>query len=116
MVDTSYRVVPRGRSGFDVEMEKPNRPKKTVPGFRSEHEANAWIVQAKRMIRDAAPWTPLAPRRPVAKTLSNATVTPASAPTEQKRAQDVRTRSATRHVHAGSTHAGSIREHFGAKG
>ena len=64
MTDISYRVVPRGKSGFDVEMEKPDGRKQTVPGFRSEHEADAWIVQAKRMIREAAPWTPLAPRKP----------------------------------------------------
>jgi hypothetical protein len=65
MTDISYRIVPRGKSGFDVEMDKPDGRKRTVPGFRSEHEADAWIVQAKRMIRDAGPWTPLAPRKPV---------------------------------------------------
>jgi hypothetical protein len=64
MTDISYRVVPRGKNGFDVEMDKPDGRKQTVPGFRSEHEAEAWIVQAKRMIRDAGPWTPLAPRKP----------------------------------------------------
>lgn len=64
MTDICYRVVPRGKNGFDVEMEKPDGRKQTVPGFRSEHEADAWIVQAKRMIRDAGPWTPLAPRKP----------------------------------------------------
>jgi hypothetical protein len=65
MTDISYRVVPRGKSGFDVEMDKSDGRKRIVPGFRSEHEADAWIVQAKRMIRDAGPWTPLAPRKPV---------------------------------------------------
>ena len=64
MTDIAYRVVPRGKNGFDVEMDKPDGRKQTVPGFRSEHEADAWIVQAKRMIRDAGPWTPLAPRKP----------------------------------------------------
>lgn len=65
MTDISYRVVPRGKNGFDVEMDMSDGRKRTVPGFRSEHEADAWIVQAKRMIRDAGPWTPLAPRKPV---------------------------------------------------
>lgn len=65
MTDIAYRVVPRGKTSFDVEMEKPDGRKQTVPGFRSEHEADAWIVQAKRMIRDAGPWTPLAPRKPI---------------------------------------------------
>jgi hypothetical protein len=64
MTEISYRVVPRGKSSFDVEMEKPDGRRQTVPGFHSEHEAEAWIVQAKRMIRDAGPWTPLAPRKP----------------------------------------------------
>jgi hypothetical protein len=96
MADTSYRVVPRGKSGFDVEMDKPGGRKKTVPGFRSEHEANAWIVQAKRMIRDAAPWTPLAPRKPVSKAISEAPNTPPPPQMEQKRVQDVRNGAATR--------------------
>ena len=72
MTDISYRVVPRGKSGFDVEMDKPDGRKQTVPGFRSEHEADAWIVQAKRMIRDAGPWTPLAPRKPAPAATSDA--------------------------------------------
>jgi hypothetical protein len=64
MTDISYRVVPRGKGGFDVEMERPDGRTRTVPGFLSEHEADAWIVQAKRLIRDSSPWTPLAPRKP----------------------------------------------------
>lgn len=63
MTDISYRVVPGGKGGFDVEMERPDGRKRTVPGFLSEHEAEAWIVQAKRLIRDSSPWTPLAPRK-----------------------------------------------------
>ncbi len=83
MTDISYRVVPRGKSGFDVEMDKPDGRKQTVPGFRSEHEADAWIVQAKRMIRDAGPWTPLAPRKPVPTATAEAAKSspPALAPT-----------------------------------
>jgi hypothetical protein len=68
MTDASYRVIPRGKSGFDVEIDRPDGRKQTVPGFQSEHEADAWIVQAKRMIREASPWTPLAPRRPASAT------------------------------------------------
>lgn len=37
---------------------------KTIEGFGSEHEANAWIIQAQRLIRATGPWTPLAPRKP----------------------------------------------------
>jgi hypothetical protein len=101
MADNSYRVVPKGKNGFDVEMEKPGGRKTTVPGFRSEHEANAWIVQTKRMIRDAGPWTPLAPRKPTAKPSDEAPPTPAPAPAqiEQKQVQSTRNRSASRRAH-----------------
>ncbi|MGA3400056.1 MAG: hypothetical protein ABSC95_12625 [Acetobacteraceae bacterium] len=101
MTDISYRVVPRGKSGFDVEMDKPDGRKQTVPGFRSEHEADAWIVQAKRMIRDAGPWTPLAPRKPVPAATGEAPKSPppaqaeAPSPTAQPTAQDAGNRAAT---------------------
>jgi hypothetical protein len=104
MTDISYRVVPRGKSGFDVEMDKPDGRKQTVPGFRSEHEADAWIVQAKRMIRDAGPWTPLAPRKPTpAATADAAKVPPAAQPeppaaTAQAATQDNGNRAATPRV------------------
>lgn len=81
MTDISYRVVPRGKSGFDVEMDMSDGRKRTVPGFRSEHEADAWIVQAKRMIRDAGPWTPLAPRKPVPAATGEAAKSPPPAST-----------------------------------
>jgi hypothetical protein len=64
MVDTTYRVLPGVDGSFDVQMAKPSGQTKTATGFGSEHEANAWIVQAKRMKRDAAPWTPIVPRKP----------------------------------------------------
>lgn len=80
MAEISYRVVPRGKNGFDVEMEKPGGRKQTVPGFHSEHEADAWIVQAKRMIRDASPWTPLAPRKPVPVSVEAAKPSPQQQP------------------------------------
>jgi hypothetical protein len=88
MVDSSYRVVPRGDSGFDVEMDRPDGRRKTVPGFRSEHEANAWIVQAKRMIRDAGPWTRLAPRKPASEAGSEAPNAPSSLQIEPEKVAD----------------------------
>ena len=91
MVDTSYRVIPRAKHRFDVEMAKPSGSHKTIEGFASEHEANAWIVQAQRMIRAANPWTPLAPRK-----TTGMQVPPAVSLTqsEQKRLQDERERRA----------------------
>lgn len=100
MADNSYRVVPRGKNGFDVEMEKPGGRKTTVPGFRSEHEANAWIVQTKRMIRDAGPWTPLAPRRPTAKPSDEVPKEPAPAQIEPKQVQNTRNRATARRAGA----------------
>jgi hypothetical protein len=58
MVDTSYRVIPRAKHRFDVEMAKPGGSRTTIEGFASEHEANAWIVQAQHMMRAASPWSP----------------------------------------------------------
>ncbi|WP_428485173.1 hypothetical protein [Rhodopila sp.] len=61
-------MISKTDGSFDVQMAKPSGQPKTATGFGSEHEANAWIVQAKRMKRDAAPWTPLVPRKPGATT------------------------------------------------
>jgi len=67
MVDTSYHVTPGASRGFDVHMTKPGGQVKTATGFDSEHEAQAWIVQTRRMKRDAAPWiTPVARKREAA--------------------------------------------------
>jgi hypothetical protein len=109
MTDISYRVVPRGKSGFDVEMDKPDGRKQTVPGFRSEHEAEAWIVQAKRMIRDAGPWTPLAPRKPAPATIGEAAKSPPpaqvalSSHTEQPAVHDGGNRTAVPRVRVRAT-------------
>jgi hypothetical protein len=65
MVEISYRVVPRSKRRFDVEMAKPDGHRRMIEGFGSEHEASAWIVQTQRMIRAAGPWTPLTPRKPL---------------------------------------------------
>jgi hypothetical protein len=63
MIDTSYRVIPRAKHRFDVEMARPGGSPKTIEGFATEHEANAWIVQTQRMIRATNLWGPLAPRK-----------------------------------------------------
>lgn len=99
MVDNSDRVIPRGKSGFDVEMAMSDGRRKSVTGFASEHEANAWIVQAKRMIRDAGPWTPLAPRKPTA--TPNAQSPPAPSQVQQQ-VHNARNRAAPRRTHAGT--------------
>ncbi|MGC1412757.1 MAG: hypothetical protein WA864_27895 [Acetobacteraceae bacterium] len=93
MVDTSYRVIPRAKHRFDVEMTKPSGSRTTIEGFASEHEANAWIVQARRMIRAASPWSPPPPRRP-----TGAQAAPATTPLlpDGLRLQNERNHAATR--------------------
>jgi hypothetical protein len=63
MAKTTYRVVSRRNAGFDVEIAGPTGKPRTVPGFGSEHEANAWIIQAQRMVHAAHPWEPVASRK-----------------------------------------------------
>jgi hypothetical protein len=100
MADTSYRVIPRTKHRFDVEMAKSSGSRKTIEGFGSEHEANAWIVQAERMIRAASPWTPLAPRKPV-----SAQVPPVLPllQSEEQPLQKERNRAATRRANVRAT-------------
>ena len=40
---------------FSVEMTTAGGQLRTIPGFRSEHEAAAWIVQAERLLQQADP-------------------------------------------------------------
>jgi hypothetical protein len=65
MVESSYRVIARTKHRFDVEMAKPGGSRKMIEGFVSEHEANAWIIQAQRLIRAATPWVTPMPRRAI---------------------------------------------------
>jgi len=101
MVDISYRVVPRSKRRFDVEMAKPDGHRKMIEGFASEHEASAWIVQTQRMIRAAGPWTPLAPRKP--NVTGNIQLPPAPTPrlSEQQHHQDARPVTRPDHVRPG---------------
>jgi hypothetical protein len=99
MVDTIYRVVPRSKRRFDVEMAKPDGHRKMIEGFSSEHEASAWIVQAQRMIRAAGPWTPLAPRKPnVARDILLPPPAPSFPQSEQQHDQDARPVTRPHHV------------------
>ena len=99
MAENSYHVVSRDKGVFDVEMSKPSGRRTIVPGFRSEHEANAWIIQAKRMIREAGPWTPLVPRKPAAVTISEISLAPSDQQAERQ-IQKARNAAATRRADA----------------
>jgi hypothetical protein len=90
MVDIIYRVVPRSKRRFDVEMAKPDGHRKMIEGFGSEHEASAWIVQTQRMIRATGPWTPLAPRKPNVAVSALSPPAPSLPQPEQQHDQDAR--------------------------
>ena len=90
MVDIIYRVVPRSKRRFDVEMAKPDGHRKMIEGFGSEHEASAWIVQTQRMMRAVGPWTPLAPRKPNAASSMLSPPTPTLSLSEQQHNHDAR--------------------------
>jgi hypothetical protein len=64
MEKTTYRIVTRrGSATCDVEIAGQDGKARIVPGFGSEHEANAWIIQAKRLVHAASPWEPVPSRK-----------------------------------------------------
>jgi hypothetical protein len=58
MVDTVYRLIPQKNQRISVEMAKPGGRRRVIPDFRDMAEAEAWIIQTKRMIRVAHPYPP----------------------------------------------------------
>lgn len=48
MPKTVYRVI-RQEDHFAVEMLSPSGERYLIPDFRDQHEADAWIVQTKRL-------------------------------------------------------------------
>lgn len=58
MADTIYRVVPQEDRRVSVETVKPNGRRRVIPDFRNEAEANAWIIQTRRLIGAAHPLPP----------------------------------------------------------
>ena len=58
MVDTVYRLIPQKDRRISFEMAKPNGRSRVIPDFVSEAEANAWIIQTKRLIWSAHPFPP----------------------------------------------------------
>jgi hypothetical protein len=58
MVDTVYRLIGQKDRRISVEMAKPDGRRRVIPDFRDKAEAEAWIIQTKRMIRVAHPYPP----------------------------------------------------------
>ena len=50
-----YRVIPQKGQLFSVEMTGFTGKCTLIPGFRDESEADAWIVQTKRMLHEPDP-------------------------------------------------------------
>ena len=67
MVDTVYRVVAQKDRRMSVEMVRPDGRQRLIPDFKDKAEADAWIIQTKRLRRAAHPQGPgvrLAKRQP----------------------------------------------------
>ena len=55
MATVTFRVVPKKNRTYHVELVRPDGSRRTITGFRSEHEAQAWGIQAERMISAERP-------------------------------------------------------------
>ena len=55
MISMAYRVVPQKGHLFSVEMDNLSGKCSLIPGFRDKSEADAWIVQTKRMLHGLDP-------------------------------------------------------------
>ena len=52
----AYRVISEKGHSFSVEMNNLNKAKcSLIPGFRDKSEADAWVVQTKRMLHELDP-------------------------------------------------------------
>jgi hypothetical protein len=55
MAIATFHSSPQRDGSVNVEMTTAGGQLRTIPGFRSEHEAAAWIVQAERLLQQADP-------------------------------------------------------------
>jgi len=56
MATVTFRVIPQKNRTYHVELVRPDGSSRTIAGFRSEHEAQAWGIQAGRMIDADRSW------------------------------------------------------------
>jgi hypothetical protein len=57
MAIATFQVSPQGDGSFNVELTTAGGQLRTIPGFGSEHEAAAWIVQTQRLLQRTDPRT-----------------------------------------------------------
>jgi hypothetical protein len=55
MISMAYRVIPHKGQLFSVEMTSLKGKCSLIRGFRDKSEADAWIVQTKRMLHELDP-------------------------------------------------------------
>jgi hypothetical protein len=55
MISMAYRVIPQNGHLFSVEMTNLTGKCSLIPGLRDISEADAWIVQTKRMLHGLDP-------------------------------------------------------------
>jgi hypothetical protein len=55
MTNATFQLSLQGDGSFNVAMTKAGGQLRTIPGFGSEHEAAAWIVQTQRLLQQADP-------------------------------------------------------------
>ena len=55
MATVAFRVIPQKNRTYAVELVRLDGSRRTITGFRSEHEAQAWGIQAERMISAERP-------------------------------------------------------------
>jgi hypothetical protein len=55
MISMAYRVIPQKGQLFSVEMTSLKGKCSLIPDFRDKSEADAWIVQTKRMLHELDP-------------------------------------------------------------
>jgi hypothetical protein len=62
MISMTYRVIPQKGHLFSVEMTGLKGKCSLIPSFRDKSEADAWIVQTKRMLHALDPRDRVIPR------------------------------------------------------
>jgi len=65
MAHAIFRLLPQRDRSFSVSLKTARGRLKIIPGFDSEHEARAWIVQTQRMFHEFTVDPRLAPIRDI---------------------------------------------------
>jgi hypothetical protein len=64
MIGMAYRVIRQKDHRFRVEMTNLKGNRSLIPDFRDKAEADAWIIQTKRMLHELDPRDRVLVRKP----------------------------------------------------